>query len=350
MINSNSLKMKKLGKYVLVFVMFIGCTSAKENIESSIPTIIVAPTNKITSLNDSIYLGQVIDIMEYDDTIYLSEYNRNRIIVTDREFNFIKTIGSTGKGPGEFNGARSCQIVDERLYGLDIMNRRLNIFDRSGQYIDEITTEVPSNQSFVITKNRIYGASQRSEEFPAYISDLNGKLIKRFGKIERYFPTINSRHHRRFFLEMTTDEKILAVCSDEPVIEWYDLEGNFLKDYSLIDIQPIREFFQYVQKMQRSDEGKRLHCMFIAESLVQNSRLYLLLVSFDESQYEEGKSNGRFCSDILELEIEDVEINPVRIISLMNENSKTFYYAFTKSQERFICYDIIRYEIHEYAL
>ena len=76
-----------------------------------------------------------------DGEIYISDgYGNSRVMKFDREGNFIKTWGSKGTAPGEFDLPHSI-VIDAagRVYVGDRSNRRVQIFDSEGNFIEEWT-------------------------------------------------------------------------------------------------------------------------------------------------------------------------------------------------------------------
>ena len=64
----------------------------------------------------------------------------DRIEVFDSQGNYIKGIGSTGTGPGQFDepAAIAFQPGTGNLYAGDVFNNRVNVFDPNGNYINSI--------------------------------------------------------------------------------------------------------------------------------------------------------------------------------------------------------------------
>ena len=62
--------------------------------------------------------------------------NNHRIQVFDLDFNFIRSIGSFGKGRGEFNEPRDVKFdTAGNMCVAEFRNRRVQVLDTSGQFI-----------------------------------------------------------------------------------------------------------------------------------------------------------------------------------------------------------------------
>ncbi|MCI0471197.1 MAG: hypothetical protein L0Y73_06025 [Candidatus Aminicenantes bacterium] len=73
---------------------------------------------------------------------YIFDYTHCTIIKLDRDFRFVTTISRNGKGPGEFNcqplrGDEVSIGLDEKLYLLNIVDKKIIKFTTAGGYIDD---------------------------------------------------------------------------------------------------------------------------------------------------------------------------------------------------------------------
>ena len=117
-----------------------------------------------------------------DGEIYVSDgYGNSRIMKFDREGNFIKTWGSKGTAPGEFNLPHSI-VIDAagRVYVCDRTNRRVQIFDSEGNFIEE-WTHVGAPYGLCISKeNFIFMADGINNRILKLT--LEGKILGAFGQ------------------------------------------------------------------------------------------------------------------------------------------------------------------------
>src|SRR6185437_1630330 len=66
--------------------------------------------------------------------IYVSDTLRDKIFVLDMQGTVLQTIGSSGKGEGEFNRPTELRFSGQNLLVVDSMNFRVQVFDRSGKF------------------------------------------------------------------------------------------------------------------------------------------------------------------------------------------------------------------------
>jgi DNA-binding beta-propeller fold protein YncE len=90
---------------------------------------------------------QVTDVAwDAEGNTYISDgYINSRVAKYDKDGNWVKSWGTPGTGPGQFNTPHSI-AVDARgeVYVADRGNRRIQVFDGDGKFLREITIDVPA--------------------------------------------------------------------------------------------------------------------------------------------------------------------------------------------------------------
>jgi NHL repeat-containing protein len=113
-----------------------------------------------------------------DSTLFVADgYNGNRVVKFDKDGKFLLAWGEKGapggaeKRPGYFNTVHglAADPVGRRVYVSDRSNRRIQVFDENGKFVDQWAGENPSNvQFFIIPANRAVWA----------FDDATSKVIK----------------------------------------------------------------------------------------------------------------------------------------------------------------------------
>ena len=88
------------------------------------------------------FVGILAVDTDTEGNYYVFDYKHGTIVKLNKKFEFLKTIGSKGEGPGEFKivGATPFFLdlgLDDRLYISDFMNRKITRYTLQGKYIDE---------------------------------------------------------------------------------------------------------------------------------------------------------------------------------------------------------------------
>ena len=74
----------------------------------------------------------------YNSQVYVCDRNNHRIQVFDLDLNFIRSIGSNGRGngEGEFNAPKDVKFdADGNMYVAEIANRRVQVLDNKGRFV-----------------------------------------------------------------------------------------------------------------------------------------------------------------------------------------------------------------------
>jgi NHL repeat len=77
---------------------------------------------------------------------YISDgYINSRVAKVDKDGNWVKSWGEPGDGPGQFNVPHSIAVDAEgHIYVADRGNRRIQVFDGDGNFLRQITIDVPA--------------------------------------------------------------------------------------------------------------------------------------------------------------------------------------------------------------
>ncbi len=128
--------------------------------------------------------------------------NTNRIAKFAKDGRFIRQWGSTGKGPGQFNGVKALAIdAQGNVYAADLGNRRIQVFDADGAFKSEFG-DVGMPTALCMTAGAtqyLYvshvGDQSGMDDAAIYKVGLDGKVVGRFGsagKLPRQFGVANS--------------------------------------------------------------------------------------------------------------------------------------------------------------
>jgi 6-bladed beta-propeller len=159
------------------------------------------------------YFRQPTDVAwDSDDNIYVSDgYTNSRVAKFDKRGAWIKSWGSRGSGgqhadenPGQFNTPHNIGI-DRRnnVYVADRGNRRIQVFDRDGQFLRMIHLNVPYDK----TRHPVLGnlaANPPDETAPWTICITNGAT--------QYLYTTDSEPGRLY--KLTLDGKIVGMLGE----------------------------------------------------------------------------------------------------------------------------------------
>lgn len=103
-----------------------------------------------------------------------------RVVKFDKDGKYMMEWGKPGKGPGEFNTLHSIAAdAQGRVYVADRTNRRVQVFDPNGKFLDQWTNIPFPNHIAISKKQHLWIADGYVNKLLEF--DLNGKLLSSFG-------------------------------------------------------------------------------------------------------------------------------------------------------------------------
>ena len=152
-------------------------------VEGNPPDALTDPTDVVTDSNGDIYVAE--SHMNVEDPNLVG-----RISVFDKTGKFLRTIGKTGTGPGEFRTPHAIEFDSQgRLIVADRHNHRIQILDKSGNFIKEYK-EFGRVSGLAIDQNdTIYTADSESDarRHPGWLRGIRiGSLSD--GKVTIFIP------------------------------------------------------------------------------------------------------------------------------------------------------------------
>ena len=128
--------------------------------------------------------------------------NNNRIAKFDKEGKFLRHWGSTGNGPGQFNGVKAIALdAQGNVYAADAGNTRIQVFDGDGNFLREFGN-VGTPLAICMTRGAtqyLYvshaGDEDGMEDAAIYKVQLDGRIAGKFGaagKLMKEFGLANS--------------------------------------------------------------------------------------------------------------------------------------------------------------
>ncbi len=117
----------------------------------------------------------------------------DRIEVFDSEGNYLKGIGGTGTGPGQFDepAAIAFEPGTGNLYAGDVFNNRINVFDSEGNYLKSIA----EGQFGGLIEGRLFfGPSSIAfdKDGTGYVGDFSNDRILKFNQVGEIVGSIGS--------------------------------------------------------------------------------------------------------------------------------------------------------------
>jgi hypothetical protein len=120
-------------------------------------------------------------VMGKNGDIFVSdgESTNTRVVKFSKDGKFIKFWGTMGAGPGELNLPHNIAMdSDGRLYVADRTNKRIQVFDQDGKYLDQMT-QFGAPAAIFITKEDMLYVVAGAPENRLTIGTKDGKVLDR---------------------------------------------------------------------------------------------------------------------------------------------------------------------------
>jgi sugar lactone lactonase YvrE len=103
----------------------------------------------------------------------------SRVVKFSKDGKFIKSWGTKGSGPGEFNTPHAIAIDSKgRIWVCDRGNKRLEVFDQDGKYLDQMT-QFGTPVSLFISKDDVMFVADPAPENRVVIGTTDGKVLEK---------------------------------------------------------------------------------------------------------------------------------------------------------------------------
>ncbi|MFC1563401.1 NHL repeat-containing protein [candidate division KSB1 bacterium] len=179
-------------------------------------------------------------IKDGEGNIYVLDSGNNRIQKYDNAGKFVKTIGSKGQGPGEFDRTRDFQLdSSNNIVVGDYGNNRFQIFSLEGEFIKTIRFKERIIEFSLMESGNILswgnynafvwrsGENLKNAHLFAVFNQ-NGEFIYGFGKVKDYGEFGASFDGNFVRYEIWKDGNIYVLYNRQNKIEKYSPEGTLL--------------------------------------------------------------------------------------------------------------------------
>jgi hypothetical protein len=130
-----------------------------------------------------------------EERFYILDSDRNKVLITDLEFNLIKTVGSYGNGNDEFNLPYDFSFKNGFIYVADNQNKRVQMFNSDLVFVNSLTLEY--RPMFIKCSNTMACITTETTSYRGvYFYNLeNLSLCKKFDHDAGRISEINSRFY-----------------------------------------------------------------------------------------------------------------------------------------------------------
>ncbi len=231
---------------LIIFVFSHIFINRKENTFSLISKTIFEKEKNISikkiTMNEKNSPGRIKSVFVSGGKIYILDRYYYKVMVYDKEFKFLYSIGRAGQGPGEIYSPGGIFVDNNKIYIFNVPDR-FEIFSKNGEYLKTIKLKFNSNDditktncdSFAICEGKIYLYCFIGKN-KVKVFDMSGNLLKNLIKRENSRITPGYSYladFRRLYISKSKKYLILSSLLDGSS-ELYDLKsGKMLYKFSL---------------------------------------------------------------------------------------------------------------------
>jgi hypothetical protein len=165
-----------------------------------------------------------------EDTVYVVDQKEHRIVVFDRNLNYVDTIGRYGQGHGEFSHPAGIAFDREgNIYICDMGNYRVQVLDRNRNFITSFKCLFNDFQQEIAVDSR--GRIFLNLPLTGYLITVfnrQGDVTGQFGKI--YSHPLERHRVQLNLVRLTLDQEDNLYCAFQefPVLRKYDAAFHLL--------------------------------------------------------------------------------------------------------------------------
>jgi hypothetical protein len=221
---------------------------------------------------------------------YIVSMGDNKILKFDKNGEFIRKIGRSGQGPGEFQGPNHVIPWQDKVYVLDNFSLVFQIFDADGVYKNSFRVPKPGwgmalSGKGLICVSPFLNPQEKNIQLINIFSQ-EGELIKSFGQpkdFNRGFNVFNITN-----LAINNEDELLVAFRFWPEIRKYTLDGKLKNTYT-IDHKMMRENAGFNSQQQKPPKKAGMGIMTrdaITDMEIDKNTIYLLHKIFSEPKIE----------------------------------------------------------------
>jgi len=216
----------------LSFLVLFSCQKEKK-----IETVVLEKVREVTALDDTIIWGkQLGDIEYFDNQIVISNNILGNVLIADTAYNFIRSFGNRGAGPGEFGDF--CPDFIDKENGIFFLGniRTIEKYSEDGKYLGSIPYPkdmVPSTTGkFFVHDGLIYFPCFN---IPFVSFNQNGQIIRKFEKENTHG---NDKKNRYTLIKVP--DGIVMIGLFYPCMEKYSWDGVKTDEYQIDEIDEVK--------------------------------------------------------------------------------------------------------------
>jgi len=264
---------------------------------------IIKPVDSWFTEKDEVQiLGTINDIIVLDSTVFAVN-GKSRKLLMIQNGKIIKEIGRKGQGPQEYIIIPCFYKINDSIYLIDIVNKKIDVYSLKGNFQKSINIRnIHTINKFVLTEDKkiVSGTDGFRSKYLIHIMDLNGKILKQFGKIEApsfdvYIPEVSkreilkgkipSRRKNNVLIHVLKDKSIFAAHQALNLIKKFDSQGRLIFEIKIND-KSFEKIFENAKEMNKQARLNAWYPLSYWSDIVSDDldNIYLLMNHPDKTK------------------------------------------------------------------
>ena len=338
-------------KYLTVWftiLIMILCSCGQSG--TSIPVKKASLKARYLSESDSVYVSSAADMKVIDGRLFLTEFQRGRLLIFDEQFNLDTIIGRYGKGPDEFYNAASIGVINQGFYVHDVFHGQLRVYNNSLEAQGNIKLHYPDQASNFALKDSVLSyAATDGQGYPIVTINLKGGEINRYGEFLEEGKDVFQKVNRSRGYVFSEGDNYLFIHSTEPLVKIYDRDFNILFQQSFADLELLNHS---LRRAELTYENEKNTTLLLFEDIFRfEDRFYL--ATYVDSRTDDIKTNYGFkrkLNSIIEMEFDPQKLS-VELKGIIDlSDGGGWYKQIIVESDRILAFDAINDELHEFEL
>jgi len=286
------------------------------------------------------FLAHPYDVDFYKNNYIVTDAGECCVKIFSEKGDFIKKIGSKGHGPGELIDPffSAVDTSSGNIHCVDQGNNRIVCYTKNGKYVKEIKTTLSIND-IKYYRHKIYTVAYNQINHKLInIYDKEGKLYKSFGEIvDPEILTLKFGYMLNGNIELEiNNEKIYAFYRGLPVVQVYDIEGNYMKSIYL-KMNGCKKLYKNNIRGVKTTKNHRIEVVMWSDGVCIDNDLFYCYSS-------------HFSGTLIVFDEMGNVVDEIRFKNKMTKTELGMHRFIRKDGNKFIFVDILNSQIKIYEL
>ena len=313
---------------------------------SSRAEIQLAAVDSLVQLPDSSFLSSFVPSMKSDGmTTYIADAGSARLVAISDDWKRSVAIARPGEAPGEFRTPTAVFLDSALVYAYDGATRRLSVFDRAGEYLNQFVLPERMTGDFVIRDGQLIGSFPFLTHSPILLKPGGGEQTElRSEVLGTTWSEFQNKARARRHIVLVSDSTLVTVGVSIPVIEVYDAMNQRVRLRDLSSHPLLADRLAEADRMLDEERQENKTSTVVQYAAPLGGFLALLIVTGAT-----GDSDLR-ATRLLLVDVGTLDVVSVVDLRGVRGNPLRWFFSFTATSDGFVAYEAVKGVLYRYRL